>query len=419
MSDLPRALSDLDPAPGVIKADYEDFVVDEVPLYEFSGRGTHTYFCVEKAGLSTVGAAQDIARALGMQARDVGFAGLKDARAVTRQWFSIEHLEPERLRALDIPRIRILDITRHTNKLKQGHLKENRFQIRVRETHTHRAGELRAGLERLAEHGVPNYFGRQRFGGRGDTWVLGRAILKGDVNEAIDCLLGRPSELDYGEVARARRLYEQGQYQQASRIWPGMFRTERFALKALARSKGNRKRAYYSINKQARSFYVSAYQSYLFNNIVARRVETGLHRLMAGDLAWRHANEAVFKVEHADEEQPRADAFEISPSGPIFGFRMSWPDGEPGEMERRLYENEHLSDHSFRSKGVRAKGARRPLRFQLREAQLELGADDRGAYLELRFSLPRGCYATSVLRELFTDAVELEPSASPLADETG
>lgn len=406
MGELPRLLSEFRRPPGVIKQDYVDFVVDEVPLYTFSGAGTHTYFQIEKTGLTTMQAAADIARALNVRMRDVGYAGLKDARAVARQWFSVEHVEPSAVAAIDLPRLKVLGVTRHANKLRHGHLRENRFRIRVRQTDTERLAELQDGLARLAFEGVPNYFGAQRFGDRGDTWIVGRAILRGDFDDAVDQLLGRPSKRDYGDVLAARRLYEEKRFHEAAELWPWMFRNERRALKTLAKTKGSRRRALFSIEPAYREFYVSAYQSHLFNALVAQRMSTGLAKLMPGDLAWVHRNDAVFLVEDVAVEQPRADAFEISPSGPLFGYRMSQPGGEPGAAEAALLAAEGLPTDAFRAGSLRIKGARRALRFRPMDAQIALGADERGAYLDLQFGLPRGCYATSLLRELFDDSAD-------------
>jgi tRNA pseudouridine13 synthase len=401
MTELPRLLQDFTPAEGLIKSDYEDFEVEELPLYPADGYGTHTYFLLEKRGLSTMNAAADIARALNVRRRDIGYAGLKDARAVTRQWMSLEHIEPQRLAALDIPRLRILEVTRHTNKLRLGHLKANRFTIRVRQTEPARLPELQDALAELVRRGVPNYFGEQRFGGRGDAWAVGLAMLRGHPDQALDLVLGRPSERDHGDIRRARELYERGQYAQAARRWPGMFRDERRALSVLARSGGHKPRAFAAIDKATRRFYLSACQSQLFNQIVAARLPLGLQRLQTGDLAYLHASGAVFRVEDLSLEQPRADGFEISPSGPLFGYRMTEPAGQPGELEAQLLAAQDLPPHAFRTGRLHLKGARRPLRFQPADAQIRLGAAGRGVYLELTFALPRGCYATSLLRELF------------------
>lgn len=400
---LPRLLADLPLAGGAIKTEYEDFCVEEVPLYPFDGAGTHTLFKIEKIGLSTMQAAHDIARALNVVRRDVGFAGLKDARAVAQQWMSVEHVDPQVVQGLSIPRIRVLEVTRHHNKLRLGHLRENRFIIKVRQTDTERLAELQDGLRTLAQRGAPNYFGQQRFGNRGDTWMVGRACVRNQLDEAVDLVLGRAGPLDHGDVAKARRAYDRGEFEAALKHWPRMFRDERRALAALVKGDGKKKRAFLAIDSHTRQFYVSAYQSYLFNRVVARRLETGLDQLLPGDLAWVHANGAVFTVEDTTREQPRADAFEISPSGPLFGYRMTPATGTPGEMEAALLAEEQLDAQAFKNERLRVKGMRRPLRFPVHEARMQLGADGRGSYLELRFGLPRGCYATAVLRELFAE----------------
>lgn len=344
MDDLPRTLQDFRRPPGVIKEDYEDFVVEEIPLYPADGAGTHTYFLLEKAGLSTVQAVHDVARGLNVGRRDIGYAGLKDARGVTRQWMSVEHVDARRLRGLKIPRIRIVETTRHRNKIRIGHLRGNAFTIRVRDTQPGRVDEVASALEKLGVRGVPNYFGEQRFGSRGDTWMVGRAM---------------------------------------------------------SRSDGNRRRALSAIDKRTRFFYVSAYQSYLFNRVVAARLSGGLGQLWDGDLAWLHANGAVFHVEEASVEQPRADSFEISPSGPLFGQRMTEPTGKPGELEQEVLSAERVPVKALAAPPWRVSGSRRPLRFRPEDGSIRVGADARGTYLELRFALPRGCYATSLLRELF------------------
>ncbi len=121
VDELPFLTADIPGVGGVIKQRPEDFLVEEVPLYEPSGSGTHVYFRIEKKGLPTIQAVQEIARALCRQKCEIGYAGLKDADAVTRQMLSIEHVDPVVVQSLDVPGVRVLNVSRHTNKLKLGH----------------------------------------------------------------------------------------------------------------------------------------------------------------------------------------------------------------------------------------------------------------------------------------------------------
>lgn len=415
MVELPRQLGDFRPVQGLIKADYTDFVVEEIPLYPADGTGSHTYFLLEKAGLTTPQAVHDIARALNVRRHDIGFAGLKDSKAVTRQWMSVEHTDPERLAHLDIARLRVLETTRHHNKLRLGHLKGNAFTIKVRQTEPQRLAELQDALAELVRRGVPNYFGSQRFGYRGDSWEIGRAIVRREIDTAVALVVGRPTADDYGDILRARQMYERGEYLLAARAWPAAFHTERRVLKSLAQSGGNPRRGFGAIDRTTRTFFVSAYQSYLFNQVMIARLPSGLDQLWEGDLAWLHASGAVFHVEDVAVEQPRADALDISPTGPLFGYRMTEPTGRAGELEARILAAENLAPDAFHQAPLRVKGGRRPLRFRPDDARLALGADERGPYLELRFVLPRGCYATALLRELFR--VETPKAAQPGNDE--
>ncbi len=398
--ELPYLTASIPGIGGRIKARPDDFAVEEVPLYEPSGQGTHVYFQIEKTGLTTMQAVAQIAKALGRAARDIGYAGLKDADAVTRQTLSLEHIDPALIEGLQLHRIRVLKISRHTNKLKLGHLAGNRFVIRIREVDASRLDDVRRMLEVLSRRGVPNYFGPQRFGLRGDTWEIGRAILRGDPELALGLILGRVGPADYGQVRRARELCDRGEYEQAAKTWPYPFNNERRLAYAVARSGGNAAKALRSVDPQMKRFYISAYQSQLFNQVVVQRLDS-IDRLVAGDLAWRHPQGAVFRVEDVEREQPRCDAFEISPTGPLFGYRMTEPQGEPGRWEDSVLNAEGMRPEDWRQgTAFKVKGARRPLRFQPQEVAVEAGRDDVGSFLELRFRLESGCYATTVLREI-------------------
>ncbi len=402
---LPYLTADVAAIAAAIKRRYEDFRVEEIPAYEPCGEGDHCFFQIEKRGIATMQAVGDIARKLGVPARSIGLAGLKDARAVAVQTLSVEHVEPGRIEALAIPRIRVLRVTQHTNKLKIGHLRGNRFAIRLRELDPARLGDIRAVCDILADRGVPNYFGRQRFGLRGDTWQIGRAIVHNDAATAVDLMLGRPGPLDDGDVLEARRLYEAGDYEAAARMWPYLFRENARLCRTMARTEGNHRRAFHAMDGRLKKFSVNAYQSHIFNLVLACRVAE-IDRVRAGDLAYRHENGAVFRVEDEGAENPRAKAFEVSPTGPICGYKMTEASGEPGRIEQEVMASEGVRLERFRGlKGMKLHGARRPLRFRPERLEIEAGKDEHGAFAELRFALASGCYATMVLREICKDGL--------------
>jgi tRNA pseudouridine13 synthase len=396
----PCLTADLPGVGGVIKRYRDDFVVEEIARYEPAGTGTHTYVGIEKDGLTTWQAVRAIARAVGRDPRDIGYAGLKDAHAITRQTLSIEHVEPGVIERLDLPSVRVLWTARHTNKLKVGHLRGNRFVIRIRETQadsTRRAEEI---LEVLTRRGVPNYFGAQRFGARGDNAAVGAAMLRGRFDEAIGMICAGSGGSDSADAVRARERFEVGDYRAAADAWPpGASEARRLCL-ALHRAKGDAERAWRAVDRKLAQLYLSAFQSELFNRVVAARIKT-VDRLRNGDLAWKHANGAVFLVDRAEEEQPRCDGFEISPTGPLFGRKMRAAQGEPGRVESRLLTEAGFSmDTLGRDRRARLEGARRPLRFQPTDWAVEAGSDRRGAFIRVAFTLEPGCYATTLMREI-------------------
>ncbi len=406
MDNLPYLTAEVAPVPAAIKRRYEDFFVEEIPAYQPCGEGDHCFFTIEKRGLATLRAVNDIARALGRLSRDVGFAGLKDARGVTVQTLSIEHADPEAIKQLSIPRIRVLSVSRHTNKLKIGHLHGNRFRIKMREVDPARLGDVRAACDMLVARGVPNYFGRQRFGTRGDSWEIGRAILLNDPKTVIDLMLGRPGPFDTGDVLKARQLYEAGDYQAAAKAWPYGSRETVRACHAMARSGGKHKRAYYAVDVRLKKFFVNAYQSYLFNKVLAARINE-LDAIRPGDLAYKHDNGAVFRVEDAAAEMERAKRFEISPTGPIFGYKMTEAAGDIGVLEESVLGAEPVKMDDFgRLRGMKCHGARRPLRFRPFDLAVEPGDDEYGPFIELSFTLSAGCYATMLLREVCKENLE-------------
>jgi tRNA pseudouridine13 synthase len=398
----PYLTAELPGVGGRIKDRPDDFHVDELPLYELCGGGTHLYFRVTKRGLPTSEAVRRIARHLGVRPHDIGYAGNKDAQAVTTQRMSVEHVAPEKLAGFGDERVQAERIGLHTNKLRAGHLAGNRFAIRIRGVGADAEPAARAVLDVLIARGVPNYFGPQRFGSRGETGALGEALVRNDLQRFVSLLLGSPGEQDGPDVRAAREAFEAGDLETARRRWPSSFVNERKALAAYAK-RGQPQAAVGALDKRRKRLFVSAFQSELFKAVLARRRDS-LDRVFDGDLAEKHDSGAVFRVTDAAAEQPRAGRFEISPTGPVPGYRCELAEGKGGQIERAVLGERCVELESLRKVGsLRLKGTRRALRFRPGEPELSAGTDEHGEYLEVCFSAPSGSYATCALREIMKD----------------
>jgi tRNA pseudouridine13 synthase len=316
------------------KSQPEDFWVEEELSFVPSGNGPHWLLRVEKKAANTRWVAAEIARLAGVANHDVGYAGLKDRHAVTVQWFSVPVLAStvDFWSAVRTTEFRVLEVVGNARKLKRGALIGNRFRIRLRKAAWSRE-QLDMKLAAVRAHGVPNYFGPQRFGR--DGYNLDRVA----------------AWVQSGQAPRGRTEY---------------------------------------------GFALSAARSLLFNATLARRVEAGdWSQLGPGDLANLDGTGSYFAVATVDDDlRRRLAAFDIHPSGPM------WGKGEPQSAAGAL-QHEQAVAHEFAEVVALLAAAgldheRRALRCPVRELIVEAEA---GA-LTLCFMLGRGQFATAVLREI-------------------
>lgn len=289
---------------GRIRAQPEDFVVEETLGHEPDGAGEHLWLLVRKRERNTMDVAGDLARAAGISPRAVGFAGLKDRNAVTLQYFSL-HLpgtaSPD-WRAWSIPGVAIESAERCSRKIQRGRLRGNRFELVVRDLDGDRDRLVRQ-LDRIRHGGVPNGFGEQRFGGN--------------------------------NVARALALFR------------GQMRRKP------SRSK--------------RGFYLSAARSLVFNHVLAERLRRGdWNRLIDGDLAMLDGSRSFFAADADDaEQQRRCRTLDLHPSGPLAGQGDSPAGGEAARLEHAVMaEHEELVTGLSR---FQMKQERRALRMRVSE----------------------------------------------------
>jgi tRNA pseudouridine13 synthase len=384
---------------GVIRQNPEDFQVDEIPLYEPCGEGDHLYLRVEKCGLTTYDLLRELAAALDCSERDLGYAGLKDARAITRQTVSVPLSRRGDVGNLNIPGVTILSAVPHRNKLRPGHLAGNRFRIRIHQPVAEARQRAEAILGVLADLGVPNRFGEQRYGVLGNSHRIGRAILRANFRGAVDEIIGDPAVISHPGWQQAAAAYREGDLAAAIDRLPRHCRHERDLLTML-NAGSSPQRAVRAMPRKLLRLYLSSYQSSLFDRLLDMRLAT-LEQVWAGDLAYKHSNGACFVVIDAAAEQQRADAFEISATAPLYGYKTRLAGGAGGLLEQRLLDKEDLTLEAFRLPGGLAmEGERRPLRVPVHGVESITADGD----LWLSFSLPKGSFATTVLAEVMKSA---------------
>ena len=320
----------------VIRQEPVDFFVDEDCAIELSGSGEHLWCHIEKTNLTTQDAVQALSRAAGVHPRQIGFAGMKDRVAVTRQWISLAWPIASELPALEnIEGVSVLEMRRHDRKLKRGAHRGNRFVLRLRDLQGDRA-TIEQDLVRIRDQGVPNYFGAQRFGRGGRNLGLSRALFEGK------------------RLSRNRRG---------------------FALSA------------------ARSLLFNAV-------LDARVRDGSWNQLIAGEAVMLDGSHSLFSLDgttqSADELRQRLDAFDIHPSGPMPGRGGDdVVSSAASELETSVLAAYPDLVAGLEKTGVDA--ARRALRLTIPDLSWNFEGED---CLQLSFSLAPGAFATSVLREL-------------------
>jgi len=349
----PLLTADLPGIGGRIKTLPEDFEVEEIPAYPPSGSGEFLYLWVEKRDMGAEYFVRQVAARLGISSGDVGTAGLKDRRAVTRQMVSIPISTELQLSRLDGDGIRVLNVSRHTNKLRPGHLHGNRFRILLREIELATASERAARtVSRINVHGLPNYYGPQRFGRAGETLALGMQLLGAWMPES----------------PHPQPLSPKGRGEPKRRLTP--------FLKKLA---------------------ISAAQSGLFNHYLGQRWCDGLlHRVLPGDVMAKVPFGGLFVAEDPATEQARFDHREIVPAGPIFGRKTFPANDEAAAREQAVLAAFGFSAASFGSFGKLAQGTRRHNLVFVDDLTLQTEAEG----LRVSFTLPAGSYATVLLGEI-------------------
>ena len=418
--------------PGRLKATPEEFRVREVSSYPRPDpQGAYTILRVESRGWEQHELADAIGRRLGLPRRAVGWSGTKDRRAVAERLLAYRGPLPDG--ELGLPGVRLLDAYRAREGLVLGRHYANAFEIHVGGLPAPGPAQLafrQVEAELRAAGGFPNFFGGQRFGEvRPITHVVGRWIVRGDLAAAVDAyLIDRPPTGTEGIGDDARAAYaEHRDPARALREFPHEYRFELALLERLSRGDPP-DRALKALPYELRRLFVHAYQAYLFNRyLTARhREQLPLRRPVPGDTILRLGRDGTFRggdtAEVAEENLPECTELvargRAAVAGPLVGLSTALRDGPSGRLMAALLAEERLSPASFAvpvAPELASEGTWRPLLLELPPLAIEPDAD--GVWF--RFALPKGAYATVLLREFLKGAapVELGPSgpAEPIS----
>lgn len=331
-----------------LKQEFSDFRVDEDLGFTPSGKGDHLFLQLRKTDLSTTETARLLAQQAGSSLRDVGYSGMKDRRGECSQWFSIKLAQGQEknLETLADERLELLDAVRNHRKLRIGSHKRNQFEILLRDCQGDRA-EFEQRLQALQQSAIPNYFGVQRFGRNLRNLHQVLEVFRADESDAV-------------------KAGDDG----------GRFK---------------------------RGMLYSAARAYLFNQLLSERIaENSWQAYVEGDVLNLDGTDRCFVVAAEGWDttlQQRLESFDIHVTGPLPGA-VADKDKYVSRDVAADIENAVLAKYPDLLAGLVRRGisaARRPLRFRALNLDYEWLQPDQ---LRLRFMLPRGVYATSLLREL-------------------
>ena len=341
------------PIPFHFKQSARDFVVDEIPLYEFSGEGEHLILHVRKKNLSTWEMLERIANALGIKTKEIGYAGLKDKNALTKQYISIHKKFAEQIESLDIEGVKILSTVLHNNKIRMGHLKGNRFFIRLKKVTPVAAQKIEEALKEIRTNGMPNFFGYQRFGRDGDNYIIGEKIAKGLKKE---------------RNVKLRRMYANAYQSHLFNLW-------------LSRR--------IEINTLLGNFKAEELTDLLNMPLEAiKKMQSQPHpfKLLEGDVMMHYPYGRLYNFDGSSDETERFTARDVSPTGLLCGKKSTRAVGQAEQVEKSFDDD------------VQIDGARRYAWVFPEDIESEYREQE--AWFEVHFTLPKGCYATVLIEEI-------------------
>ena len=400
---------------GVIKQFPEDFVVEEVPILPPPGDGNYTIAFVEAKNWETHQLIYRMARSLGISEQAIGIAGIKDKRAVTKQAMSFQ-CPMEKLRGLSLPRVRVGILYRSYHPISRGELIGNIFRVKIRDADIDEERIRRISEDIEKAGGFPNFFGIQRFGIiRPVTHLVGKSIIEGNFKEAVKHYIAYPTEHEKEPERKARAFFHETEdFKEAIKLYPDHLHFEKAILNKLIESNGDYIEALKILPFNLLTMFVYAYQSYIFNRILSERIRKGLpiDKAVEGDIIMPF-NKNMFRenelipvnrrnIEKVNREIAKGKAYV---TGLLVGYDSVFAEGEMGEIEHRIIEEEKIDTRNFiipEIPSLSSSGSRRSLLAPLDNLEWKINKDEINEgklRVDFKFELIKGSYATSLLRE--------------------
>jgi len=426
---------------GIIKQCAEDFVVEEVLVDGSRAEADFSQTCIKqnvlgssnvqkhyllcvmvKKNWDTLLAIRAIAQQLGINMNCIQIAGIKDAKAVTAQHITVEGVTAEDISRVSVKDIKIKPIGYFRTKMSSYFLQGNNFHVNIRGI-IHPKSTIEKRITRTVEKlknggGIPNFFGHQRFGTtRPITHLVGKALVKGNFKKAVMLFLAKPSIFEYIEPRQAREeLRDTQDFRKALENFPKQLRYERLMLKRLA-EKQDYLGAFKMLPQKLQRLFVQAYQAYLFNKFLSRRIKRGLHLNEAevGDyvVSVERSGLPMLQMRKIVNEQNLTEINKAINAGrmrlalPLIGYKQFISHGLQGEIEKQILEEEGVSPENFKVNNmpdISSRGELRTTTASLNNFNLiEILNDSTNLskrLIRVSFELNRGCYATVFLREL-------------------
>jgi len=399
---------------GRLKKSPDDFIVSEIPLDLYSDpEGEYSLALVRTRNWENNRLIDHLSNVLGIPRREINFAGTKDKRAVSSQVISFR-VKPEALQDLELKDIEIEYIHSTNKKLTLGDLSGNSFDITIRDITVSQSESekiIQEVLETIRNRGgFLNYFGIQRFGAvRPITHAVGKNIIMSDFEKAVMTYVANPIEGENPESYGIRKeLEETRNWTKAIFEYSSYFSFERRMLERLVKKNDDFIGAIKSIPLNLQMMFIHSYQSFLFNSIITKRLDMGMdpHKAVVGDIIFPSDSKG-----HPDRRRPipvteynlakvqdKIDLGKAFISAPLIGCETEYSLGVPGEIERSIMEGEGVKRKDFFIPDIprlSSKGTRREIIAPLKNFSHEIY----DTYVNMKFDLYKGCYATSLLRE--------------------